>query len=69
MKYALIVCAVLLAGCGVESLETAATAAALKQQELEQGERMRSEAERRIDAATAAMRQRQGRMEERASRY
>ncbi len=35
-------------GCGVESASTAATAAALKQKELEAGRKTMSEAERKI---------------------
>ncbi len=38
----------LLAGCGVESVSTAATAAALKQKELEAGRKTMQEAEKKI---------------------
>ena len=72
MKYAAIICAacaVLLAGCGADTMEAAATAGALKQQELEQGERTRDAARSRIDAATAEMRRRQERTAERVDGY
>jgi hypothetical protein len=69
MRYTFILCAVLLAGCGVESLETAATAGALEQQQLREGERQREAAQQRIDAATESMRRRQERMTERTSRF
>ena len=41
----------LLAGCGVETAGTAATAAALKKQELEQGKNTMQRAQEKIDAA------------------
>ena len=41
----------LLAGCGVETAGTAATAAALKKQELEQGKNTMQQAQQKIDAA------------------
>lgn len=69
MRYAAMVVAVLLAGCGVDTMEAAATAGALEQQELEQGERTRADVRERIDAATAGLRERQERMRERASRF
>lgn len=40
-----------LAGCGVETASTAATAAALKKQELEQGKKTMQDAQQKIDAA------------------
>lgn len=43
--------AALLAGCGVETAGTAATAAALKKQELEQGKNTMQRAQEKIDAA------------------
>ena len=48
MAVLLVACAFLLGGCGVESLSTAATAAALKQKELEAGKKPMAEAERKI---------------------
>ena len=47
MAVLLVACA-FLDGCGVESLSTAATAAALKQKELEAGKKTMAEAERKI---------------------
>jgi hypothetical protein len=40
-----------LAGCGVESVGTAATGAAIKQQELQQGKKTMDEAQKKIGAA------------------
>ncbi len=52
MKHPMAVMAVagafLMGGCGVETVSTAATAAALKQKELEAGKKTLSEAERKI---------------------
>jgi NifU-like protein involved in Fe-S cluster formation len=45
---ALLAIALSTAGCGVETASTAATAAALKQKELEAGKKTMSEAERKI---------------------
>jgi outer membrane biogenesis lipoprotein LolB len=50
--------AALLAGCGVETASTAATAASLKKQEVEQGQRTMQNAQRKIDAAMQQMQQR-----------
>ena len=43
--------ALLLAGCGMETASTAATAASLKKQELEQGQKTMQQAQQRIDGA------------------
>jgi len=48
----------LLAACGVESAGTAATAAAIKKQELEQGKNTMQQAQEKINAAVAAQQQR-----------
>jgi len=40
-----------LAGCGIETASTAATAAALKKQELEQGKRTMEQAQQKIGQA------------------
>lgn len=48
----------LLAGCGVETASTAATAGALKKQEVEQGQRTMEQARQKIDAATQQLQQR-----------
>jgi outer membrane biogenesis lipoprotein LolB len=45
----------LLAACGVETASTAATGAAIKKQEIEQGKRTQQNAQRKIDDATKAM--------------
>lgn len=45
----LIAAAGLVAGCGVETASTAATAAALKQKELEAGRKTMSEAQQKLD--------------------
>jgi curli biogenesis system outer membrane secretion channel CsgG len=47
-----------LSACGVETASTAATSAALKKQELEQGRQTLDRAEQKIDAATARMQER-----------
>lgn len=47
-----------LAGCGVETASTAATAAALKKQEVEQGQKTMQRAQEKIDGATQQAQQR-----------
>ena len=47
-----------LAGCGVETATTAATAAAIKKQELEQGQKTMQQAQQKIDGAMQQMQQR-----------
>jgi len=47
----LIAAASLSAGCGVDSMSTAATAAAVKQKELEQGKKTMEQAQQKIGAA------------------
>lgn len=54
---ALIAVAVL-AGCGVETASTAATAAALKKQEVEQGQNTMQRAQQKIDSAMQDAQQR-----------
>jgi curli biogenesis system outer membrane secretion channel CsgG len=50
MRQIFIILAVMaLAGCGVETASTAATAAAIKKQELEQGKRTMEQAQQKID--------------------
>ena len=51
---AVLACAFLTA-CGVETASTAATAAALKKQELEEGKRTQQRSQQKIDDATKAM--------------
>lgn len=47
-----------LAGCGMETASTAATAATLKKQELEQGQRTMQEAQQKIEGAMTKMQER-----------
>jgi hypothetical protein len=47
-----------LAGCGVEAVGTAATGAAIKKQELEQGQKTLQQAQQKIDAAAQQMQSR-----------
>lgn len=47
-----------LTGCGADTATSAATGAAIKQQEITQGERTRERAQQKIDAAVEAMQQR-----------
>ena len=50
--------AVLLAGCGLDAASSAATAASLKKQELEQGQKTMQRAQQKIDGAMQQMQQR-----------
>ena len=52
-----IVLASALAGCGVDSMSAAATAAALKQKEIEAGQKTKAEAEQKIGQAIEQMQQ------------
>jgi len=47
-----------LAGCGLETASTAATAAAIKKQELEQGKKAMSDAQQKIGQAVELQQQR-----------
>ena len=49
-----------LAGCGVETASTAATAASIKKQELEEGKKTMERAQQKIDGAMQQMQQRTG---------
>ena len=61
MKTLLVIAATAaLAGCGVEAVGTAATAASIKKQELEQGQRTMQQTQQKIDAAMQQMQQRAG---------
>jgi len=53
-----IVAALALAGCGLETASTAATAASLKKQEVEQGQKTMQRAQERIDGAMQQLQQR-----------
>jgi outer membrane biogenesis lipoprotein LolB len=48
----------ILAGCGVDAASSAATAAALKKQEIEQGQKTMQQAQQKIDAAMQQVQQR-----------
>jgi curli biogenesis system outer membrane secretion channel CsgG len=54
------VIAAALAGCGLETASTAATAAAIKKQELEEGKKTMERAQQKIDAAMQQAQQRAG---------
>ena len=61
MKTLLVIAAsAALAGCGLETATTAATAASIKKQELEQGQRTMQQAQQKIDAAMQQVQQRAG---------
>jgi curli biogenesis system outer membrane secretion channel CsgG len=47
-----------LAGCGVETASTAATAAQIKKQEIEQGQKTMQQAQQKIDGAMQQMQSR-----------
>jgi len=47
--------AAMLAGCGVDAASTAATAASLKKQELQDGQRTMQQAQQKIDSAVQQM--------------
>ena len=52
--------AVALTGCGVEAVGTAATAAAIKKQELQEGQKTMQRSQEKIDGAVQQMQQRAG---------
>ena len=49
-----------LAGCGVETASTAATAASIKKQELQEGKKTMERAQQKIDGAMQQVQQRAG---------
>jgi len=51
-------CALVLAGCGVEVATTAATSAAIKKQELEAGKQTKDMVDKKLGEAAQAMQQR-----------
>lgn len=57
-KLLVLVATAALAGCGVETATTAASAAAIKKQELEQGQKTMQQAQQKIDAAMQQVQQR-----------
>ena len=54
-KFVAALAMVFLAACGVETAGTAATGAAIKKQELEEGKRTQQRANQKIDQATKQM--------------
>jgi curli biogenesis system outer membrane secretion channel CsgG len=61
MKTILVIAATAaLTGCGVETASTAATAASIKKQELQEGQKTMQRAQQKIDAAAQKMQQRGG---------
>ena len=52
------VVAAALAGCGVETASTAATAASLKKQEIQQGQKTMERAQQKIDGAMQQLQER-----------
>ena len=55
---AAIASAAVLAGCGVETATTAATAASIKKQELEQGQKTMQQMQQKIDGAMQQVQER-----------
>jgi len=65
MKILLVIAAAAaLAGCGVETASTAATAASIKKQELEEGQKTMQRAQQKIDGAMQQVQQRAGSTEQ-----
>ena len=61
MKTLLVIAtAAALAGCGVETASTAASAASIKKQELEEGKKTMERAQQKIDGAMQQVQQRAG---------
>jgi len=61
MKTLLVISAVAaLAGCGLDTATSAATAGSIKKQELQEGQKTMQRAQEKIDAATQQMQQRAG---------
>lgn len=58
MRMLVVIVAIALAGCGVESASTAGTAASLKKQEMEQGQKTMQRAQEKIDGAVQQMQER-----------
>ncbi|HEX6267380.1 MAG TPA: hypothetical protein VFZ81_10840 [Burkholderiales bacterium] len=59
MKKLLVITAMsALAGCGVETASTAASAAAIKKQEIQQGQKTMQQAQQKIDGAMQQMQNR-----------
>ena len=58
MRMFAVILAAALAGCGAETAGTAATAASLKKQEMEQGQKTMQRAQEKIDGAVQQMQDR-----------
>ena len=56
--FIVVVATAALAGCGVEAVGTAATAASIKKQELEQGQKTMQQMQQKIDATMQQAQQR-----------
>ena len=56
-RFIFLIAAAALAGCGVETASTAATAAALKKQEIEQGKKTLEQSQQKIGNAMEQMQQ------------
>ncbi len=54
----LITLTLLISGCGVETVGTAAVSATAKQEEIKQGQQLQEQMQRQIDAAAATSQQR-----------
>lgn len=59
-----IAAAATLAGCGLDTATSAATAGSIKKQELQQGQKTMQRAQEKIDAAVGQMQQRTGSTDE-----
>ena len=59
-----IAAAAALAGCGLDTATSAATAGSIKKQELQEGQKTMQRAQEKIDAAVRQMQQRAGATEE-----
>lgn len=57
-KYFIVIIALVLAGCGVEMATTAATGAAIKKQEVEDGKRTMEQAQARVSKAMEQVQER-----------
>ena len=64
MKTLIAVICAALAGCGVETLGTAATAASIKKLELQEGQKTMERAQQKIDGAVQQMQSRAGSTEQ-----
>ncbi len=56
-RFIFLIAAATLTGCGIETASTAATAAALKKQEIEQGKKTMEQAQQKIGNAMEQMQQ------------